>query len=51
MVAAVLVAHGGPDALELRHDLPVPRPAAGQVRIEVAAAGVNNIDVWTREGG
>ena len=50
MVAAVLVAHGGPDALELRHEMPVPRPAPGQVRVEVAAAGVNNTDVWTREG-
>jgi NADPH:quinone reductase-like Zn-dependent oxidoreductase len=50
MMAAVLVAHGGPDALELRQEMPVPRPAAGQVRVEVAAAGVNNTDVWTREG-
>jgi NADPH:quinone reductase-like Zn-dependent oxidoreductase len=50
MLAAVLVAHGGPDALELRHQMPVPRPATGQVRVEVAAAGVNNTDVWTREG-
>lgn len=50
MVAAVLVAHGGPDRLELRDDVPVPRPAAGQVRVAVAAAGVNNTDLWTREG-
>jgi NADPH:quinone reductase-like Zn-dependent oxidoreductase len=50
MMAAVLVAHGGPEALELRHDAPVPRPEAGQVRVEVAAAGVNNTDLWTREG-
>jgi NADPH:quinone reductase-like Zn-dependent oxidoreductase len=50
MVAATLVAHGGPEALELHQAMPVPRPAAGQVRIEVAAAGVNNTDLWTREG-
>jgi NADPH:quinone reductase-like Zn-dependent oxidoreductase len=50
MTAAVLVAHGGPDALELRDDVRVPRPGAGQVRVEVAAAGVNNTDLWTREG-
>lgn len=50
MAAAVLVAHGGPDALELHRDAPVPRPGAGQVRVEVAAAGVNNTDLWTREG-
>ena len=50
MTAAVLVAHGGPEVLEIRHDVPVPRPGDGEVRIEVAAAGVNNTDLWTREG-
>ncbi|MFP4636598.1 MAG: zinc-binding dehydrogenase [Nitriliruptoraceae bacterium] len=50
MMAAVLVAHGGPETLELHEDVPVPRPATGQVRIEVAAAGVNNTDLWTRQG-
>ena len=50
MTAAVLVAHGGPEALEIRHDVPVPRPGDGEIRIEVAAAGVNNTDLWTREG-
>ncbi len=50
MTAAVLVGHGGPDVLELRQDVPVPTPAAGQVRVAVAAAGVNNTDLWTREG-
>lgn len=50
MTAAVLVAHGGADVLEVRHDVPVPRPARGEVRVEVAAAGINNTDLWTREG-
>ena len=50
MTAAVLVAHGGPDVLDVRHDVPVPVPTPGQVRIEVAAAGVNNTDLWTRRG-
>lgn len=50
MMAGVLVAHGGPEALELRDDVSVPRPAAGQVRVELAAAGVNNTDLWTRQG-
>ena len=50
MTAAVLVAHGGPEAVQVRHDVPVPRPAYGYVRIEVTAAGVNNTDLWTREG-
>jgi len=50
MTAAVVVAHGGPEVLEIRHDVPVPRPGDGEVRIEVAAAGVNNTDLWTRQG-
>lgn len=50
MMAAVLVAHGGPDTLVLRDDVPIPKPTAGQVRVEVLAAGVNNTDLWTREG-
>ncbi len=50
MTAAVLVAHGGPEALQVRDDVPVPRPARDQVRIEVTAAGVNNTDLWTRQG-
>ncbi len=50
MTAAVLIAHGGPEVLEVRDDVPVPRPGDGEVRIEVAAAGVNNTDLWTRQG-
>ncbi|MFT4745868.1 MAG: NADPH:quinone reductase-like Zn-dependent oxidoreductase [Nitriliruptoraceae bacterium] len=50
MTAAVLVAHGGPEALELRHDVPLPTLAAGHVLIRVAAAGVNNTDLWSRRG-
>lgn len=50
MTAAVMMAHGGPEALEVRDDVPVPTPRPGQVRIEVAAAGVNNTDLWTRRG-
>jgi len=50
MQAAVLTGHGGPDRLEVRDDWPVPRPAAGEVLIRVAAAGINNTDLWTREG-
>lgn len=50
MTAAVLVAHGGPEMLEVRDDVEVPRPAAGEVRLRVTAAGVNTTDVWTRQG-
>ncbi len=50
MKAVLLTGHGGPAKLEYREDVPVPRPAKGEVLVEVGAAGVNNTDLWTREG-
>ncbi len=50
MVAAVLTGHGGPEQLVVRDDVAVPRPGPDEVLIEVAAAAVNNTDIWTREG-
>ncbi|WP_329215536.1 zinc-binding dehydrogenase [Streptomyces sp. NBC_00683] len=50
MTAAVLFRHGGPEALELRADWPLPGVGPGQVLVRVGAAAVNNTDVWTREG-
>lgn len=41
--------NGGSDVLELV-DKDVPTPAAGQVRVTVAAAGVNFIDTYQRSG-
>ena len=40
---------GGPEVLRLGERL-APRPAAGEVRIDVVAAGVNRPDVMQREG-
>ncbi len=50
MKAVVLTGHGGLDKLVYREDFPIPRPAAGEVLIRVAACGMNNTDVWVREG-
>ncbi|HSS66322.1 MAG TPA: alcohol dehydrogenase family protein [Gammaproteobacteria bacterium] len=50
MRAALLTGHGGPEMLEVRDDVPVPRPRQGEVLIEVGACGVNNTDIWVREG-
>lgn len=50
MKAVLLTGHGGPEKLEYRADVSVPEPAAGEVLVEVGAAGVNNTDLWTREG-
>lgn len=49
MTAAVLTGFGGPEMLRVRQ-VPVPRPGPGQVLVRVAAAGVNNTDLWTRRG-
>ncbi len=50
MRAVLLNGHGGFDRLELRDDVVVPQPAAGQVLVKVAAAAVNNTDINTRIG-
>jgi NADPH:quinone reductase-like Zn-dependent oxidoreductase len=49
MRAAVVITPGDPEAITVI-DAPVPEPGVGEVRIEVAAAGVNPVDLGTREG-
>lgn len=50
LMQAVIARHpGGPEVLDLV-ELPLPEPGAGQVRIEVAAASVNPIDLSARAG-
>ncbi|MEU9098614.1 NADP-dependent oxidoreductase [Streptomyces sp. NPDC048361] len=49
MKAVRFSAFGGPEVLEIV-DLPDPRPAQGQVRIAVRAAGVNASDWKKRQG-
>jgi NADPH:quinone reductase-like Zn-dependent oxidoreductase len=50
MAAVQLDRHGDLDALTYRDDVPVPRPSGDEVLIEVHACGMNNTDVWVREG-
>ena len=50
MHAVLLTGHGGLDKLVYRTDVPVPKPAPGEVQIEVSACGMNNTDVWVRLG-
>lgn len=50
MTAVVLTRHGGPDALEVRHDVPTPAIGDTEVLVGVSAAAMNNTDVWSREG-
>jgi NADPH:quinone reductase-like Zn-dependent oxidoreductase len=49
MKAVVTNGNGGYDQLEYR-DVPVPEPAAGEVLLQVLAAGVNNTEINTRLG-
>jgi NADPH2:quinone reductase len=47
--SVVVPRHGGPEVLQVQ-DGDVPEPAPGQLVVEVAASGVNYIDVYKREG-
>jgi NADPH:quinone reductase-like Zn-dependent oxidoreductase len=50
MRAVLLTGHGGPEKLVYREDVPDPVPGPADVLVRVGAAGLNNTDVWTREG-
>lgn len=50
MTAAVLTGFGGPQTLVVRSDVPVPHPGPDEVLVRIAAAAVNNTDIWTRQG-
>ena len=49
MKATLLTGHGGPEKLEYREDVTIPKTAEGEVLIKVGAAGISNTDIWTRE--
>src|SRR5438445_7450553 len=49
MRQVVITRRGGPEVLQVR-EAPDPKPAPGQVRIRVRAAGVNFADVMARVG-
>lgn len=50
MRAMVLTGFGGYEKLQHRPDVAVPSPGDDEVLVKVAACGVNNTDIWTREG-
>jgi NADPH2:quinone reductase len=47
--ALIVTAHGGPEVLQVQQR-PRPTPGEGEVVIDVAAAGVNFIEIYQREG-
>jgi NADPH:quinone reductase-like Zn-dependent oxidoreductase len=49
MRAALIREHGGPEAIEIA-EVPKPEPQAGEVLVQVKAAGMNHLDTWVRRG-
>src|SRR5438270_11396562 len=49
MKAIQVTQPGGPEAMQLV-DLPIPTPKSNEAVLKIAAAGVNFIDVYNREG-
>jgi NADPH2:quinone reductase len=49
MRAVVVEEHGGPDVVRVG-EFPVPTAGPGQLLVQVAAAGVNFMDIYQREG-
>ena len=49
MRAVVVRTNGGPEVLEVS-EMDPPEPGAGEILVDVAAAGVNYIDTYQREG-
>lgn len=50
MKAAVITGHGDMDVVQVVHDLPIPEPGPGEVRIAIKAAALNRLDLWVRLG-
>lgn len=49
MKAVVVEQFGGPEVLQVR-ERPVPEPGAGEVRVRLAAVGVNPVETYIRSG-
>jgi NADPH:quinone reductase len=49
MRAIVVSRHGGPEVLQIA-ETEAPKPGPGQLLVDVAAAGVNFMDIYQREG-
>src|SRR6202008_635984 len=50
MRALMLTRYGGPEATELRDDVPAPSAGPKEVLVQVRAAGLNPVDLKIREG-
>jgi NADPH:quinone reductase-like Zn-dependent oxidoreductase len=50
MQAVTIEAYGGPEVLRYRTDAPMPVAGPGEVLVRVANAGINFMDIGTRQG-
>ena len=50
MKAMLLTGHGGPEKLVLENNWLTPDIAPDEVLVQVGACGINNTDIWVREG-
>lgn len=50
MKGIMIERYGGPEVVQLRSDLPMPTASPGHVVVKVACAGINFMDVHTRQG-
>jgi len=50
MKAMLLTGHGGPEKLVFENNWPTPDIDADEVLVRVGACGINNTDIWVREG-
>lgn len=50
MRAITIEEYGGPEVARLRRDVSVPLPGDNEVQVRVACAGINFMDVHTRQG-
>jgi len=50
MRAVVIEQYGGPEVLQRRDDMPRPAPGPGELLVHVACAGINFMDILTRQG-
>lgn len=50
MRALTIERYGGPEVVQARSDVPVPSPGPGEVLVRVVCAGINFMDIHTRQG-
>jgi NADPH2:quinone reductase len=50
MRGVTIESYGGPEVVRVRHDLPIVPPGPGEVFVQVVCAGINFMDIHTRQG-